>query len=59
MKVNYFRLAMKTTDVNWSKKKDPVECMGVYENRQFKMFNASGKDHSNLSTIRNEPNYRS
>eukprot|EP00091_Calanus_sinicus_P020023 TRINITY_DN5267_c0_g1_i2.p2 TRINITY_DN5267_c0_g1~~TRINITY_DN5267_c0_g1_i2.p2 ORF type:complete len:116 (-),score=30.20 TRINITY_DN5267_c0_g1_i2:89-436(-) len=52
------RLAMKSTDVNWSKKKDPVECMQVYENKQFKTFNVGGVDHSNLSTIRNEPVYR-
>eukprot|EP00092_Neocalanus_flemingeri_P042359 GFUD01046240.1.p2 GENE.GFUD01046240.1~~GFUD01046240.1.p2 ORF type:complete len:115 (+),score=41.60 GFUD01046240.1:77-421(+) len=52
------RLARKSTDVNWSKKKDPVDPMSVYENKQFKMFNVGGVDHSNLSTIRNEPNYK-
>eukprot|EP00092_Neocalanus_flemingeri_P057696 GFUD01068639.1.p1 GENE.GFUD01068639.1~~GFUD01068639.1.p1 ORF type:complete len:117 (+),score=30.02 GFUD01068639.1:45-395(+) len=52
------RLARKSTDVNWSKMKDPVDPMSVYENKQFKMFNVGGVDHSNLSTKRNEPNYR-
>ena len=52
------RLALKSTDVNWSKKKDPIEVMQGYENKQFKMFNMSGIDHSNLSTLRNEPKYR-
>ena len=53
-----FRLASKTTDVNWSKKKDPVEPMSFYENKQFKMFNPRGVDYSNLSTARNEPDYK-
>jgi len=52
------RLALKSTDVNWSKKKDPIEVMSGYENKQFKMFNTLGVDHSNLSTLRNEPKYR-
>ena len=28
-----FRLASKTTDINWSKAKDPGDHMGYYDNR--------------------------
>jgi len=47
-----FRLASKTTDVNWTKQKDPAAPMNYYENRQFKFFNPSGVDYSHMSDIR-------
>ena len=47
-----FRLASKTTDVNWSKKKDLADVVGYYENRQFKWFNPRGVDYSKLSDDR-------
>jgi len=47
-----FRLATKTTDVNWSKNKDPGNHMGYYDNRQFKWFNPGGADYSKMSDIR-------
>jgi len=50
------RLASKTTDVNWSKKKDLADVVGYYENRQFKWFNPRGVDYSALSDER--PKYR-
>lgn len=50
-----FRLASKTTDVNWSKTKDPSAPMNYYANRQFKFFNPAGVDYSKIST--NRPNY--
>jgi len=40
------RLASKTTDVNWSKQKDPAAPMNYYENRQFKMLNPLGTDYT-------------
>jgi len=52
------RLAMKTTDVNWSKAKDMGDHMGYYENKQFKWFNPGGHDYSKLSDKRGAPNYR-
>jgi len=52
------RLALKSTDVNWAKKKDPVDVMANWENKQFKMFDTIGVDYSKLSTARNAPNYR-
>ena len=50
------RLAFKGHDVNWSKKKDPVEPMSTLENKQFKMFNVSGFDYSNASAPHIEAN---
>ena len=50
------RLAFKGHDVNWSKKKDPVEPMSTLENKQFKMFNVSGFDYSNASAAHIEAN---
>merc|ERR1711974_169040 len=43
------RLAFNGHDVNFSKKKDPVEPMSTLENKQFKMFNVSGFDYSDAS----------
>jgi hypothetical protein len=40
------RLASKTTDVNWSKQKDPAAPLNYYENRQFKMLNPLGVDYT-------------
>ena len=50
-----FRLASKTTDVNWSKQKDAAAPMNYYTNRQFKWFNPRGVDYSTLSN--NRPDY--
>ena len=50
------RLAFKGHDVNFSKKKDPVEPMSTLENKQFKMFNVSGFDYSNASARHIEAN---
>merc|ERR1712080_811801 len=52
-----FRLATKTTDINWSKNKDPLSQMDYYKNRQFKWFNPAGTDYSNLSDKRQAPEY--
>jgi len=40
------RLASKTTDVNWSKNKDPSAPYNYYSNRQFKMLNPAGIDYN-------------
>jgi len=40
------RLATKTTDVNWSKTKDPSAPYNYYANRQFKILNPAGVDYS-------------
>ena len=53
-KQNY-RLASKTTDVNWSKEKDSHKLHDYYTNRQFKWFNPRGVDYSHISD--NRPNY--
>ena len=53
-----FRLASKTTDVNWRKEKDTAQLHSYYENRQFKWFNPRGIDYSNLSDKRGAPDYR-
>jgi len=47
-----FRLASKTTDVNWRKVKDPSEPMKYYENRQFQFLNPAGHDYSKMSDAR-------
>jgi len=52
------RLASKTTDVNWSKVKNPEDTYGYYTNRQFKWFNPRGVDYSTLSDKRGAPNYK-
>ena len=54
----YFRLAMKTTDVNWTKAKDMGDHMGYYENKQFKWFNPRNVDYKTISDKRGAPNYR-
>jgi len=41
-----FRLAAKTTDVNWSKQKDPADTYGYYDGKQFKFLNPAGVDYS-------------
>jgi len=46
------RLATKTTDINWSKNKDPIGPMNYYSDRQFKMWNYSGFDYSKASADR-------
>ena len=51
-----YRLASKTTDVNWRKEKDSHQLHSYYENRQFKWFNPRGVDYSTISD--NRPNYR-
>eukprot|EP00092_Neocalanus_flemingeri_P032810 GFUD01035685.1.p1 GENE.GFUD01035685.1~~GFUD01035685.1.p1 ORF type:complete len:113 (-),score=19.69 GFUD01035685.1:539-877(-) len=51
-----YRLASKTTDINWSKSKDLGDHMGYYDNRQFKWFNPKGADYSKMSEAR--PQYR-
>ena len=51
-----YRLASKTTDVNWRKEKDSNTLHSYYENRQFKWFNPRGVDYSTISN--NRPNYR-
>ena len=50
------RLAVKGHDVNWSKKKDPVEPMNSLTNKQFKMFNPSGFDYSTANAQHIEAN---
>ena len=54
-KIFYSRLASKTTDVNWTKKKDPAEPMNYYTNKQFKWFNPRFESisccYSNLSPL--------
>jgi len=52
------RLAMKTTDVNWTKAKDMGDHMGYYNNKQFKWFNPAQVDYSTISDKRGAPNYR-
>nr|ALS05198.1 NADH dehydrogenase [Tortanus dextrilobatus] len=47
-----FRLATKTTDINWSKDKNPAGPMSYYENRQFQFLNPSGADYSKMSDVR-------
>ena len=56
--IDLFRLASKTTDVNWRKEKDTAQLHSYYENRQFKWFNPRGIDYSNLSDKRGAPDYR-
>ena len=49
MLLNYFassRLAAKTTDVNWTKKKDINEAFGFYDGKKFKFLNPSGIDYA-------------
>ena len=53
-----YRLASKTTDVNWRKEKDTAELHKYYENRQFKWFNPRGVDYSTLSDKRGAPDYK-
>jgi len=48
------RLASKTTDVNWTKRKDIYSNMDYYENRQFQFISPSGTDYSKLPK---RPNY--
>ena len=50
------RSALKSTDVNWTKK-SMEEQLGYYENRQYKLLNPRGVDYSNLSDKRNAPKY--
>ena len=51
------RLATKSTDINWTKEKDPLAVVDYYKNRQFKMLNPAGVDHSDLSDKRQAPVY--
>ena len=50
------RSALKSTDVNWTKK-SMEDQVGFYENRQFKFFNPRGIDYSNISDQRKAPKY--
>jgi len=50
------RLAIKTTDINWSKEKDLDKAYGAYDGKKFKFLNPSGIDYSKYSQDR--PNYR-
>jgi len=50
------RLAIKTTDVNWSKVKDPADTYGYYDGKQFKFLNPAGVDYSRYGQDR--PNYK-
>ena len=46
---NYFalsRLAAKTPDVNWTKKKDINEAFGYYDGKQFKFLNPCNIDYA-------------
>nr|ALS04441.1 NADH dehydrogenase [Acartia pacifica]ALS04442.1 NADH dehydrogenase [Acartia pacifica]ALS04443.1 NADH dehydrogenase [Acartia pacifica]ALS04444.1 NADH dehydrogenase [Acartia pacifica] len=40
------RLAVKTTDVNWVKNKDPAYPYNYYDGKQFKLLNPAGVDYS-------------
>jgi hypothetical protein len=46
------RLGTKTTDINWSKQKNPAAPMNYYTDKQFKLFNPAGTDYSNRSAVR-------
>eukprot|EP00088_Acartia_fossae_P060061 TRINITY_DN7184_c0_g1_i1.p2 TRINITY_DN7184_c0_g1~~TRINITY_DN7184_c0_g1_i1.p2 ORF type:complete len:115 (+),score=38.18 TRINITY_DN7184_c0_g1_i1:49-393(+) len=46
------RLASKTTDVNWTKNKDPSGPMSYYEGRQFQFISPSGTDYSKFVGVR-------
>jgi len=50
------RLALKTTDVNWTKERDLDIVHSRYENKEFKFMNPGGYDHSQLNV--NRPSYR-
>jgi len=50
------RLALKGHDVNFSKKKDPLDPMSYYTNKQFKMFNPTNYDYSTANTAHIEAN---
>ncbi|XP_023324705.1 cytochrome c oxidase subunit NDUFA4 [Eurytemora carolleeae] len=41
-----YRLAAKTTDINWRKEKNPANTYGYYDGKQFKFMNPSGIDYS-------------
>eukprot|EP00088_Acartia_fossae_P040526 TRINITY_DN4218_c0_g1_i1.p1 TRINITY_DN4218_c0_g1~~TRINITY_DN4218_c0_g1_i1.p1 ORF type:complete len:134 (+),score=39.32 TRINITY_DN4218_c0_g1_i1:58-402(+) len=41
-----YRLAAKTTDVNWVKNKKVEDVYGHYDGKQFKFFNPVGIDYS-------------
>eukprot|EP00092_Neocalanus_flemingeri_P067272 GFUD01082084.1.p2 GENE.GFUD01082084.1~~GFUD01082084.1.p2 ORF type:complete len:109 (+),score=34.41 GFUD01082084.1:29-355(+) len=45
------RLAMKTTDVNWTKAKDE-RITNFYRNKQMKLINPGGHDYTNMSDDR-------
>jgi len=47
-----FRLASKTTDINWLKHKNPADTYGYYEERQFQMFNPCGTKYEGRAAIR-------
>jgi len=47
-----FRLASKTTDINWMKHKNPADTYGYYEERQFQMFNPLGVKYEGRSAAR-------
>jgi len=49
------RAAMRQTDVNWSKNKEPDYAMNHYRNKQYCFLNPNGKDLSKPSPI---PDYR-
>merc|ERR1712059_53526 len=51
-----FRLAVQTTDVNWTKTKDLDEINNKYEKKQFKFMNPGGYDYSQISN--NRPDYK-
>jgi len=50
------RLALKGHDVNIAKNKDPLGPMTYYTNKQFKMFNPTGFDHSSANAAHIEAN---
>ena len=54
----YFRLAMKTTDVNWTKAKDMGDHMEYCNNKLFKWFNPAQVDYCTIYDKRGAPNYR-
>jgi len=47
-----FRLAAKTTDINWTKQKDPANTYGYYDGKQFKFLNPLGVDYSKYGADR-------
>ena len=45
-------MAAFTTDVNWSKVKDPADTYGYYDGKQFKFLNPAGIDYSKAGVDR-------